>query len=152
MVARGAVRISIGVTIDAPRDVVWDAVEPIERHTEWMADAVSITFTSPQHRGVGTRFDCLTQVGPFRTVDKMIITSWEPQRRMGIEHEGVFRGTGQFTLGRLPNGRTRFVWTERLRFPWWLGGPIGALAATPILRRIWRKNLTRLKRLVESGA
>ena len=48
--------------------------------------------------------------------------------------------------------RTRFTWTERLRFPWWMGGPVGALAAKPILRAVWRRNLATLKQLVEAQA
>jgi len=31
---------------------VWRTVEQIERHVDWMADAVSITFTSAARRGV----------------------------------------------------------------------------------------------------
>ena len=74
------------------------SIEPIERHVDWMADAESITFTSTTQRGVGTRFDCLTRVGPFRTTDRMTVTEWEPGRAMGIEHRGVVTGRGRFTL------------------------------------------------------
>ena len=45
---------------------------------------------------------------------------------------------------------TRFTWTERLKFPWWMGGPLGALAAKPILQRVWLRNLTNLKGIVET--
>ncbi|MGQ0825234.1 MAG: SRPBCC family protein [Actinomycetota bacterium] len=144
-------RIRVGVTIDAPPSAVWDVLEPIERHTEWMSDAQSITFTGDRTRGVGTRFDCVTKIGPFHTLDRMVVTEWVAGRRMGIEHHGLVTGRGHFSLTRRrrTNG-TRFIWTERLRFPWWLGGPVGAFAARPILRRIWRANLGTLKYLVES--
>jgi len=33
-----------------------------------------------------------------------------------------------------------------------MGGPIGALAAKPILRGVWRRNLATLKRRVEGQA
>ena len=39
-------KVKVGVTIDAPPEVVWRTVEQIERHVDWMTDAVSITFTS----------------------------------------------------------------------------------------------------------
>jgi hypothetical protein len=135
--------------IDAVPDAVWATVQPIERHVDWMADAEKITFTSSTTRGVGTAFDCVTKVGPFRLVDRMVVTEWQPGRAMGIEHRGLIRGRGRFTLRRRRGGRTRFAWTESLVFPWWLGGPLGALVASPVLRAIWRRNLRRLKQLVE---
>jgi carbon monoxide dehydrogenase subunit G len=144
------VKVKVGVTIDAPPDVVWRTVEQVERHVEWMTDAASITFTSPSRRGVGTRFDCVTRIGPLRTTDRMTVTEWAPGRALAIEHHGVVTGRGRFTLGRRRSNRTRFTWTERLEFPWWMGGPVGALAAKPILRAVWRRNLATLKRLVEA--
>ena len=58
-------RITVSIELDAPPDRVWHVVEPIERHVDWMADAVAIRFDGPQTRGVGTRFVCDTKVGPF---------------------------------------------------------------------------------------
>ena len=141
--------ISVGVTVDAPPDVVWDAIEAIERHVEWMADAESITFTSATTRGTGTEFDCLTRVGPLRTVDHMVVTEWEPGRAMGIRHAGLVRGEGRFTLVDRPGGRTRFTWTEELLFPARMGGALGGAAAKPVLRAVWRRNLRRLQAIVE---
>ena len=143
-------RIRVGITIDAsPRDT-WNVVEPIEHHVDWMADARTIRFTGSQTRGAGTTFDCVTMVGPLRLTDRMTVTEWEPGRLMGIEHHGVVTGRGRFTLRRRRGGRTRFTWNERLSFPWWMGGAIGATAAKPILRAIWRRNLRRLKVIVEA--
>ena len=142
-------RLRVGITIDAPPADVWRVIEPIEHHVDWMADAESITFTSAARRGVGTRFDCVTRIGPLHTTDRMEITEWTPEREMGIEHRGAVTGRGLFTLRRRPRGRTRFSWSEELTFPWWMGGAVGALAAKPLLRAVWRRNLRRLKRLVE---
>ena len=140
--------VQVAVTIDAPPARVWEVIEPIETHVEWMTDAVSITFTSTQHRGVGTTFDCLTKIGPLRTTDRMVVTEWEPERAMGIEHRGLFTGTGRFTLEPVRAGGTRFTWTEQIRFPWWMGGRAGAAAAEPVLRRVWLGNVQRLAGLV----
>lgn len=147
-------RVRVVVDIDAPPEQVWEHVEPIERHVDWMADAESITFESDQHRGVGTRFRCVTKVGPVRVVDEMEITEWRPPGAMGVRHHGVVTGSGTFTLTPIDLGRrTRFAWDERLRFPWWLGGPLGAAAgAATVLPAIWRKNLSTLRRLVEDDA
>jgi uncharacterized protein YndB with AHSA1/START domain len=144
-------KIRVAITIDVPPRELWRVLEPIERHVEWMADAREIRFTGSQRRGTGTEFDCVTQVGPFRTTDRMVVTAWDPGRAMGIEHRGVVTGRGRFTLRRRRGGRTRFAWHERLRFPWWMGGPLGALAAKPLLRAVWRRNLRRLKALAEAS-
>jgi uncharacterized protein YndB with AHSA1/START domain len=145
-------KIAVGVTIAAPPERVWAVLEPIEQHVEWMADAESITFTSGMTRGVGTEFDCVTRIGPAHTADHMVVTEWEPGRSMGIEHRGLVRGAGRFTLTERPGGRTRFAWTEELRFPWQFGGAAGAAAARPVLQAVWRRNLRRLQAIVEEHA
>ena len=144
-------KIKVGITIDAPIATTWRAVEPIEKHVDWMAEAETIRFTSSKRRGVGTTFDCVTKVGPIRMTDRMTVTEWEPGRMMGIEHAGVVTGRGRFTLRRRRGGRTRFTWKEHLTFPWWMGGAVGAYAAKPVLRAIWRRNLRRLKAIVEAA-
>ncbi len=49
-------------------------------------------------------------------------------------------------------GATVLSWEEDLVFPWWLGGPVGAWAARPILRWVWRGNLRRFSALVMADA
>ena len=139
-------KVRVSTVLDAPPDVVWADVEDIATHHEWMADAVAIRFLGEQRRGVGTRFECDTKVGPFRLTDVMEVTEWAPGRAMGVTHVGLVTGTGRFTLRRLRGGRTRFQWKERLRFPWWLGGPVGALAAKPVLTWVWRRSMRNLAR------
>jgi uncharacterized protein YndB with AHSA1/START domain len=141
--------IHLCTTIGAPVDQVWDTVEDIATHTRWMADAEAIDFVTDQRRGVGTEFDCRTRVGPLTTVDRMRVTEWEPGAVMGIEHHGVVTGTGRFTLRTAGAGLTEFCWTEELVFPARLGGGLGERAGRPVLERIWRANLRRLRDLAE---
>ncbi len=105
-----------------------------------MDDAVAIRFTSPQRFGVGTTFVCDTKIGPLRVADHMTVTEWRPRRAIGVRHTGLVTGTGRFVLKRGLRG-TRFIWEERLSFPTSL--------ASPILRRVWRRNLRNLKTLLE---
>jgi hypothetical protein len=143
--------ISVAIDIDAPVDVVWDSVEPIEWHVDWMADAVAIRFTTEQTRGVGTVFLCDTKVGPIRLTDHMEITVWNPPSTMGVRHTGLVTGTGEFGLEPIDLGRrTRFSWVEDLRFPWFLGGRLGEIIGGKlVMKAIWRRNLRELKRLIE---
>jgi hypothetical protein len=136
-------RLTVRLVVDAPRALVWAELADIQSHVTWMADAVALRFTGERHRGAGTTFECVTKVGPLRTVDRMEVTSWREGREIGVRHTGLITGEGRFVLRPLRRDRTRITWTERLRFPWFLGGPVTAALARPVLRRIWRSNLRR---------
>jgi hypothetical protein len=146
--------VAVSIEIDAPPQRVWAVLEPIERHVDWMADAESIAFVDGQRRGIGTRFVCVTKIGPITLQDRMEITSWAPGREMGVRHSGLVTGTGRFTLTPIDlERRTRFAWTEDLQFPWWLGGRLGSrVGGATVLKAIWRRNLRRLRRIVETGS
>jgi hypothetical protein len=146
---RDVARIRVRTTLDAPPEVVWTDLADLARHVDWMEDAVAIRFLSATSSGVGTRFECDTKVGPLRLTDVMEITRWDPGRAMGVAHRGLVRGSGTFTLRPLRGGRTRFTWRERLRFPYLLGGPVTAIVAAPVLKRLWRRNLRNLQRRFE---
>jgi Polyketide cyclase / dehydrase and lipid transport len=144
-------RICVSADYDASPQAVWAAVEYVDTHVDWMADAESIRFVTEQTEGVGTQFECVTRIGPFRVTDHMEITKWEPGRAMGVRHTGLVTGAGLFTITALGSGeRSRFAWEEDLSFPWWLGGPLGsAVGGRTVMRRIWVGNLERLRPLVE---
>lgn len=139
------VTIRISTVAPAAPSVVWEDLRRIERHVEWMSDAESIRFLTDDTEGVGTRFECVTRLGPLRLIDRMEVTDWRDGVVMGIRHHGVVSGVGQFRLMPFttPGGEahTRFDWHETLRFPWWMGGPIGAVAARPVLGAVWKRNL-----------
>lgn len=142
--------VRVTTRIRAPREAVWASVRVIASHVEWMRDAQSIRFTSAAHEGVGTTFECLTKIGPLRLNDRMEVTEWDEGWVMGIRHDGKVAGSGRFTLEPVRLGRhTLFTWEETLRFPWWMGGRIGAGAARPVFIAIWRGNLRRLRRAIE---
>ena len=130
--------IHIAVMIATSPADVWNTVEGIETHIEWMLDAESITFRSEPHSGVGAEFDCLTRVGPLHTTDRFVVTRWEPGVTMGIEHRGAVTGVGEFRLRPLAGGvSTDFCWEESLTFPWLgLGSLAGEQFGRPVLKRI----------------
>ena len=144
------IEVRVCTTIGAPVGDVWSTIERIERHTEWMRDAVSIEFEGAQREGVGTAFSCLTRIGPLSTTDRFVVTGWHPPALMAIRHRGAVRGNGDFRL-REVDGGTEFCWEEWLRFPWWLGGAVGERVGRPVLRRVWAGDVARLKALVEAS-
>jgi len=126
------------------RGIVWDELARIEDHVAWMLDATAIRFTSADHQGIGTRFECDTKIGPIRLTDVMEITEWVPQEVIGVRHVGPVSGTGRFALTDAPGSSTVIAWDEELVFPWWLGGAMGAHVARPLFSAVWRGNLRRL--------
>ena len=156
--------VTVSIDIDATPQRVWEVIEPVEDHVEWMADAVAIRFETEQTRGVGTRFLCDTKIGPIKLTDEMEITQWTPaidggdgvtaqDGAMGVMHTGIVTGSGVLHVEPLAGGqKTRFTWREDLDFPWFLGGRLGEIVGGKIaLRPIWNRNLKRLKQLVETG-
>jgi len=108
-----------------------------------MTDAHAFHFLSDQTTGVGTQFEVLTKVGPLRTTDLMTVVEWDVGKSIAVDHFGPVSGIGRFEI-RPSGAGADLHWSETLRFPWWLGGPIGAWLARPILKRVWRRNLARL--------
>lgn len=130
--------------MSVPHDRVWAAIADLGSHADWMKDAESIVFVGDRRQGVGTRLEVETAVGPFRTRDIMQVVGWDEGRSVEVVHEGLITGRG--TLSASPHGQGTLVsWDERLVFPWWLGGPITAWLARPVLAAIWRGNLARLE-------
>jgi uncharacterized protein YndB with AHSA1/START domain len=136
--------IEVNTTIPAPVAEVWDDIARLDRHVEWMADAHSIEFLTGRE-GAGTRMRVETRIGPLRTADVIEITSWEPPHRMAVRHQGAVSGEGEFLLEEADEGTTRFTWRETLELPWYFGGRLGAVVASPLLAAVWRRNLARLR-------
>jgi putative ABC transport system permease protein len=92
-----SVTVTVCTTIDAPPATVWAAVENIESHTDWMKDAVRITFKSEQHSGVRAEFECLTRVGVVGVLDPValdpnldnaaFVTQWSAKHDFDTEGE-----------------------------------------------------------------
>lgn len=139
------VTIRVSTVVPAPPAAVWEDLRHLDRHVEWMSDADSIRFLTDATEGAGVLFECVTRLGPIRLTDRIEVADWREAQTMAIRHRGVVTGAGEFLLAPRPvdggEVHTRFEWSESLRFPWWMGGPIGALAARPVLRAVWKRNL-----------
>ena len=138
----------VTVEIKAPLEFVWARLSNLSSHSEWMSDADAVSFLTGQRRGEGVRMMVPTRVGVFRITDLMEIDEWTEGSRIGVRHMGRIAGWGRFELSDHPP-RCRLTWTEHLRFPWYLGGALVGWSSRPVLRRIFRANLTRFKNRVE---
>jgi hypothetical protein len=124
-------------------------ISDIGTHARWQVDVRSVTFTSPNPRGVGAAYYCDTRLGPVAMRIPMEVIEWDEGRSIAVRYDGTLSGGGRISLRRRRRRRTQVTWSARLRFPWWLGGPVGATAAGQVLRVVWKKNLAALAREVE---
>jgi uncharacterized protein YndB with AHSA1/START domain len=133
---------TVTVSIEVPRPIaeVWSEVARLERHAEWMVDVEHMAFIGERRTGVGTVMRVRTRVGPFVTTDDITVDEWAPPRLIAVTHGGRISGTGSFVLEEIEGG-TRFTRREELHFRWYLGGALAALAARPVLRHVWKRNL-----------
>ena len=150
---RRVTRVYVSTLIDAAPSEVWQAVEPIERHVEWMTDADGDPVRGRRSGAASAPGSSATpRSGRCGSPTTWRSPSGTRARTMGVRHAGLVTGTGRFTLEPAVQGGTLFAWEEDLRFPWYLGGPVaGAVGGGQVMRRIWRHNLATLKHLIESG-
>ena len=142
-------RIKVSIIINKPLATVWDEVKIMENHVNWMQDAANIEFLSENTSGIDTKMDVLTKVGPIKMNDVITVTRWEEMKCIGVIHEGIVTGEGVFFLSSVDNDSTKFEWVEELKFPIYLGGPIGEIFGGLLLKQIWKKNLKNLKNIIE---
>jgi hypothetical protein len=114
-----------------------------------MRDARSVEFLGPQRRGVGTRFQVETRVGPFRTLHVLEVMEWDEGRAIEVAHRGTIGGHGRVAVAG-SESRARVTWAERLEVPWRLGGAPVAWVVVLVLAAVWRGNLRRLERRLTS--
>lgn len=123
------------IDVDAPPERVWAALTAWTRQGEWMLGTDVRTVGGPA-QGVGGRLIARTglplpggrHVG---LLDTMVITEWDPPRRVVVQHTGrLVRGPGIFEIE--PRGQhSTFVWTERLWLPYGLLGQLGWVLVKP---------------------
>jgi uncharacterized protein YndB with AHSA1/START domain len=135
------------VDVDAPPERVWAALTDWVHQGEWML-ATDVQTVDGAAQEVGGRLAARTGV-PLRggrrlgVLDTMLITRWEPPRRVDVRHTGrVVRGTGVFEVQPRGTGST-FVWREVLDLPLGALGRAGWPAVRPAMRAGVRLSLRR---------
>jgi uncharacterized protein YndB with AHSA1/START domain len=140
--------------IDAPPERVWAAVTDWTRQGEWMF-ATDVREVSGPARRLHGRMVARTGLplpGGRRlgVVDTMVITEWDPPRRVVVQHTGrIVRGPGIVEIEPRGDG-VLFTWTERLHPPFGLLGEIGAVLIRPFFVAGVRFSLRRFARFARA--
>jgi Polyketide cyclase / dehydrase and lipid transport len=142
-------RIAVDVMVDAPPQLVWDAITDWPRQSEWML-GTTVRATDLGGVGVGGGIEAFTGVGKVGFLDTMVITEWDPPRRCVVRHTGaVVKGLGIFEVVALPGNRSRFVWAEELDLPLGTLGRVGWPIVRPGFAWGVRRSLGKLARDIE---
>ena len=144
-------RLELGVTIDAPVNVVFAALSEWTQQHRWML-GTRVEMRKGDGKSVGSEFAAWTGVGPVGFWDTMTITRWEPPYRVDVLHTGkLVRGTGTMEVLALPGNRSRFLWSEDFELPLGALGAVGWPAGKyPLLGGV-KASLKKFKEVVECG-
>jgi uncharacterized membrane protein len=138
----------MAIAIDAPIEMVWEAVADIERQPLWMQEMKSVRLLTQGPIGVGTRGEADVRIFLIGVVDPIEVDQYDPPVAFGIRHVGVFTGSGRIALESLDARRTLVRWDERLVPPAFPN--LGQLVQKPVLGAIFQADLERLKEMVEA--
>jgi uncharacterized protein YndB with AHSA1/START domain len=164
------------IRIDAPIERVWEVLVDVPGQPRWMRDLRDIRFQTPGPLAVGTVAIGTVHMFGLSQSDPIEVTALDAPTRYAIAHLGGFRGWGEFRLAPIDAGRATHVrWREELRatpgaiplLPLLARLPVigailerGAAVAMrlvdplfgPVFSAVFRADLRRLKRLVETGS
>ncbi len=146
-----SVHLSLDVVVNAPAEAVFDAFTQWANQGEWML-GTRVEVRVGDGRSQDSQIAGWTGVGPVGFWDTMTITRWEPPYRVDVLHTGaIVRGTGTMEVLVLPEGRSRFVWSEGLDLPLGALGRLGWPLVRPAFVAGVRRSLRKFARLVETG-
>lgn len=148
---RDRVHLSLDVVVNAPVEAVFDAFTQWAAQGEWML-GTRVEVRAGDGQSTDSQLAAWTGAGPVGFWDTMTITRWEPPYRVDVLHTGsLVRGPGTMEVLALPEGRSRFVWSEDLDLPLGLLGRIGWPLVKPAFVLGVKRSLRSFARLVESG-
>jgi len=148
---REFVHLSLDVVIAAPVEAVFDAFTQWANQGEWML-GTRVEVRAGDGRSVDSGLAAWTGLGPAGFWDTMTITRWDPPYRVDVLHTGALvRGPGTMEVLALPDGRSRFVWSEDLDLPLGMLGRIVWPLVKPAFVAGVKRSLRSFARLVETG-
>ena len=144
------VAVELAATMPGPPAVVWELITDWEHQDDWMLEASDFVVLSEHREGIGVEAEATVKIGGISTRDKVVVTGWEPGRRLAIAHEGWVSGRGEFHLTPLGKDRTHVFWREELEPPLGALGAVGLMGFKPLMKRIFARDLRVLAGLVRA--
>ncbi len=145
------VLLELSETMPGPPSVVWRLITDWEHQDDWMLEASDFVVLSEQREGVGMEAEATVRIGGISTRDRVKVTAWEPEKHLGIAHEGWVSGSGDMFLTPLGGERTHLYWREELYPPVGVAGAVGLTAFKPLMYRIFKRDLRVLAGLVRAA-
>lgn len=145
------IEIELETEIDAPAVVVWGLITDWENLDKWMPEGSDFRVTTPFREGVGVEAIARIKIGPFSTVDKISVSRWEPPHLLEIQHLGWVKGAGllKVSKARGPRGMSKLYWRETFVAPLGVVGALGMRLYSPLMRKVFERDLGLLKKLAE---
>jgi uncharacterized protein YndB with AHSA1/START domain len=137
-------------TLPGPPSVVWELITDWEHQGDWMLEASDFTVTSKKRKGVGVEAEATIRIAGITTRDVVRVVTWDPPRRIAIEHRGWVSGLGEMFLTPLTEDRTHIFWREQLRPPVGVLGAVGLTGFKPVMSRVFQRDLRILAGLVRA--
>lgn len=139
----------MSVQIDAPPEAVWPYLVDWENLNKWMLEGSGFTVTSPHRTGLGVEAEAKIKIGGISTIDRVRVTGWDPPSFLEITHLAWVKGKG-IMHAEIHDRSTIVSWKEIFIPPWGIVGAIGMRIFAPLMKRIFKRDLSILKSLVES--
>lgn len=144
------VTLTFSIVIRADQRTVFDYVSAWDKQSDWivLTTVKELSSSVPQ---LDTVLLAVTKLGPFKVADTMVVTEWQPYKRIVVEHTGrIILGKGVFTVQKITNDTCEFVWQEITPVPFGFVGRVGLFFVTPIMKTLFGRSLHNLKRNIES--
>ena len=136
------------IDVDQARERVFGFISDLNNLSRFQAEVVQTKVITPGPIVVGTRFDEMVKLGPWRVPTECVVTEFDPRGSMTFQATSKpVSYVGRFTVEAVGNGsRVTIQGTARLRGLWRLLEPI--LAGD--VRKGVRHELAAIKRLTEA--
>lgn len=79
------IKVSDSIDISSPCSEVFAFVSDLNNLPKWQSEVVQSTVVTPGPVKVGTRFDEVVKVGPWRLPTHCVVTQYEPERLMAFK-------------------------------------------------------------------